>query len=112
MTKVVPISPSSPSQQAGKSVDVVARLEKIEAFFLSSLQEIRSAKSELRKQTFPPSTLERLLDAKEVAAILGANERWIYQQAKAGKIPSIRMGKYWKFSPSALQKWIERQSNP
>jgi excisionase family DNA binding protein len=53
--------------------------------------------------------LEELLGAKKVAMILGETEQWVYQQAKAKKIPSIKLGKHWKFSPSQLQKWLERK---
>lgn len=89
--------------------DVLARLEKLEDSFLTGLQEIRAVKSELKKQADSISGLEKLLDAKAVAELLGEKERWIYQQAKAKKIPSVKLGKYWKFSPSQLQKWLEKK---
>jgi excisionase family DNA binding protein len=92
--------------------DVLARLEKLEDSFLMGLQEIRAVKSELKKQADSMSGLEKLLDAKTVAELLGEKERWVYQQAKAKKIPSIKLGKYWKFSPSQLQKWLERKYTP
>jgi excisionase family DNA binding protein len=56
--------------------------------------------------------LEKLLDAKTVAELLGEKERWVYQQAKAKKIPSVKLGKYWRFSPSQLQKWLAAEANP
>ena len=91
--------------------DVLARLEKLEDSFLAGLHDIRAIKTELKKQTDTTPGLEKLLDAKTVAELLGENERWVYQQAKKKQIPSIRLGKYWKFSPSQLQKWLEQKNS-
>lgn len=41
--------------------------------------------------------LPALLDAKEVASILGVCPRNVQRMAKAGTIPSVRVGKYWRF---------------
>ena len=86
------------------------RFEKLEESFLNGLQEVRAVKLELKKTLNPTSGPEKLWNAKKVAEVLGEKERWVYQQAKAKKIPSIKLGKYWKFSPSQLQKWLERKS--
>jgi len=59
----------------------------------------------------PRPSLEKLLDVGEVAQLLGETEHWVYRQAKMKKIPSIKLGKYWKFSPSQLQKWVERKNS-
>ena len=97
-------------QSAGP--DILARLEKLGDSFLTGLQEIRAVKSELKKRADSIDGLEKLLDAKAVAELLGEKETWVYQQAKAKKIPSVKLGKYWKFSPSQLQKWLERKYTP
>ena len=90
----------------------MARLEKLEDSFLASLQEIRAVKAEIKKRTEISPALEKLLDAKTVAELLGQTERQIYQQAKKQELPSVRIGKYWMFSPAALQKWLDRKNNP
>jgi len=96
--------------------DVQARLDRLEDSFLAAIQEIRAVKVELAKQADRSPSLENLLDVERVAEILGANERWIYQQArlkdKAQRIPSIKIGKFLKFSPAQLQKWLERKNTP
>ena len=97
--------------RAGSPADLVMRLERLEDTLLAGLQDIRAVKAELKKQTDTTPTLEKLLDAKTVAELLGENERWVYQQAKKKEIPSIRLGKYWKFSPSELQKWLVRKQS-
>lgn len=94
-----------------ESADMLTRLDRLEGCFLTALQELRAARLELTKNAGASPTLEKLLDAKEVADLLGENERWVYQQAKKKSIPSIRLGKYWKFSPSALQKWLEQKTS-
>jgi excisionase family DNA binding protein len=100
VNKVLRIVPEAVAEKN----DVVARLEKLEDSFITALQEIRAVKSELQKQSDRSQNSEKLMDAKEIAAILGQNERWVYAQVKAKKIPSIRLGKHLKFSPSDLQK--------
>ncbi len=92
--------------------DVLIRLEKLEGVFLAGLQDIRIIKSELKKGTNGNTGLEKLLDAKVVAELLGETEKWVYRQAKAHLLPSIKIGKYWKFSPSALQKWLVERQTP
>jgi excisionase family DNA binding protein len=106
--KVVPISVEAAPASGG---DVLARLERLEDSFLTGLQEIRAVKSELKKQAAPIPGLEKLLDAKAVAQLLGQKEKWVYRQAKAKKIPSVKVGKYWKFSPSQIQKWLEQKNS-
>jgi excisionase family DNA binding protein len=91
--------------------EIMGRLEKLEDFLLTGLQELHAVKAELKKQVDTTPGLEKLLDAKTVAELLGQTERQIYQQAKKKEIPSIRLGKYWKFSPSALQKWLEKKNS-
>lgn len=92
--------------------EIISRLEKLEDAFLSGLQEVRSIKAEIQKQGNGNPTLEPLLEAEEVAKILGVDTGYVYSQARARKIPSIKMGKYRKFSPSQLKKWLDRKNTP
>jgi excisionase family DNA binding protein len=91
-------------------IDALARLERLEDLFLAALQDIRAIKTELKSQADVTPGLEKLMDAKTVAEVLGENERWVYEQAKKKQIPAIRLGKYWKFSPSQLTKWLDQKS--
>ena len=75
-----------------------------------SLQDIRAIRTELKSQADVTPGLEKLMDAKTVAQVLGENERWVYEQAKKKQIPAIQLGKYWKFSPSQLTKWLDQKS--
>jgi excisionase family DNA binding protein len=89
--------------------DILARLERLEDSFLAGLQEIRAVKSEIQKQA--DKSLENLLEAEDVARILGVDLAYVYSQARANKIPSLKLGKYRKFVPSALKKWIDRKTS-
>ena len=57
------------------------------------------------------SLLEPLLGAEQVAQILGVDVGHVHAQARSRKIPSIMVGKYRKFSPSQLKKWLERKNS-
>jgi excisionase family DNA binding protein len=55
------------------------------------------------------SEIERLLDAKELAKILGVRPAWVYGQAQRGDLPSFRLGHYRKFKLSEIERWLEEQ---
>ena len=91
--------------------ETLTRLENLESSFLSLLQEIRTIKAQIQKQGNGSPTLEPLIEAEEVAKILGVDVGYIYSQARAKKIPSIKLSKYRKFSPSQIKKWLERKNS-
>jgi excisionase family DNA binding protein len=47
-----------------------------------------------------------LLDAEDVAQILGMTQDWVYAQARAGGIPHVRLGRYVRFRREAIDEWI------
>jgi excisionase family DNA binding protein len=89
--------------------EALSRLEKLEDALLAHVQEVRCIRSEIQKHTANGS-LEPLLGAEQVAQILGVDVGHVHAQARSRKIPSIMVGKYRKFSPSALKKWLDRRS--
>jgi excisionase family DNA binding protein len=48
-----------------------------------------------------------LLDAEEVAKMLGVKPGWVYARARAGDIPHIVLGRYRKFRLEAIEAWLE-----
>lgn len=42
----------------------------------------------------------------EVADILKVTKRTLYNYVKAGKLPAVKMGKYWRVSEESLQAFI------
>jgi excisionase family DNA binding protein len=50
---------------------------------------------------------EKLLTADEVAAQLGVGVKWVWAQARAGAIPHVKLGRYRRFRPEAIDSWID-----
>jgi excisionase family DNA binding protein len=56
----------------------------------------------------------KLLTAEEVADQLGVGVKWVWAQARAGTIPHVKLGRYRRFRPEAIERWIadlERRSS-
>jgi excisionase family DNA binding protein len=90
--------------------EALARLDKLEDTLLAQIQELRIIRAEFQKHA-GNGALEPLLDADQVAELLGVKASEVYAQARAGKIPSVKLGKYRKFSPPQLKKWLDRKNN-
>jgi excisionase family DNA binding protein len=58
-------------------------------------------------QTLP--VLERLLDAKSVAAILGVHQNTVLKLARSGNLPGFRLGRYWRFRRSDIADWVAKR---
>lgn len=58
-----------------------------------------------------PNQEEDLKNADYVAKRLGISVFTVYPLARSGAIPSIRVGKSWKFQPSAIDAYIARGGN-
>ncbi len=109
--EVKPVGDPLRERPLGSPANLSTRLEALETSLLSLLQEARSIKTEIQKQANGSPTIEPLLEAEEVAKILGVDVGYIYSQARAKKIPSIKLGKYRKFCPSQLKKWLDRKNS-
>jgi excisionase family DNA binding protein len=54
-----------------------------------------------------------LLDAKGASELLNVPASWVAAEARAGRIPHVRLGRYVRFEPEALRDWWrERQRGP
>jgi excisionase family DNA binding protein len=49
----------------------------------------------------------RLLDVEEVASVLGVGRWRVYELARAGVVPHVRLGRSVRFSEDLLRAWIE-----
>ena len=47
-----------------------------------------------------------MMTARQVAALLGVHENWVYDQAAAGALPSYKIGGTRRFLPDELRSWI------
>jgi excisionase family DNA binding protein len=50
---------------------------------------------------------DRLLTASEVAERLGVPAGWPLEQARAGTIPHVRLGRYVRFQWEDVAAWLE-----
>ena len=50
--------------------------------------------------------MERLLTAEEIAERLGMKTEWVWAQARAGRMPHVRLGRYRRFRESAVEAWL------
>jgi excisionase family DNA binding protein len=49
---------------------------------------------------------EKLLTAEEVAERLDVGVKWVWSQARAGRIPHVRLGRYKRFRSEAIDAWL------
>jgi excisionase family DNA binding protein len=52
------------------------------------------------------TALDKLIDAKQAAEILGITSETIYKYAKAGIVPSLKFGDVLRFDNEVLREWI------
>jgi excisionase family DNA binding protein len=74
---------------------------------LSGMNEQLDFGAEERRQSRDGGRRERLLVAGEVAAMLRVTTGWVYAQTRAGRMPCVRLGRYYRYRASAIQAWIE-----
>jgi excisionase family DNA binding protein len=68
--------------------------------------ELRSLAGELAS-LIGRETVRPLLDAREAAAVLNVPSSWIAAEARAGRIPHVRLGRYVRFDRDELIAWCE-----
>ena len=59
---------------------------------------------EFRWQPTPPALA---VTAEEVADFLAVSEAWVAEQARAGDIPAIKLGRYWRFRMSEIEDVVD-----
>jgi excisionase family DNA binding protein len=47
-----------------------------------------------------------LLTAGEVAQLLGVPRSWVYEQSRAGRIPTVTLGRYRRYRREAIEAWL------
>lgn len=56
------------------------------------------------------NTSARLVDADGAAELLAVPASWLLREARAERIPHLRLGKYVRFEPDALSEWLETRA--
>jgi excisionase family DNA binding protein len=52
---------------------------------------------------------EKLLTVQDVAARLNVPVSWVYARVEADQLPYLKIGRYVRFDPSAINAYLERQ---
>jgi excisionase family DNA binding protein len=53
---------------------------------------------------------EEILDVEGAARALGVSSRTVYNLARQGKIPAMRVGREWRFARKNLREWVANSS--
>jgi excisionase family DNA binding protein len=68
-------------------------------------ERVRANGGDRSRQSNPERT-GTLLTADELAEILGVPTGWIYRQSRAGAIPTVKLGRYYRYRLEAIERWI------
>jgi excisionase family DNA binding protein len=49
---------------------------------------------------------EPLLHVEDVARLLGMTPKWIYDESRKGRIPHIKLGRYYRYRESSISRWL------
>jgi excisionase family DNA binding protein len=52
---------------------------------------------------------DRLLEAREVAAMLGVPISWVRRESREGDMPCLRLGRYVRYDRAAVIDWLVEQ---
>jgi excisionase family DNA binding protein len=50
---------------------------------------------------------DRLLNADEVATLLGVPVGWVRAETRAGRMPHVALGRYRRYRETDLRAWLE-----
>ena len=53
---------------------------------------------------------EEILDVEGAARVLGVSSRTVYNLARKGEIPAMRIGREWRFALKNLREWVANGS--
>jgi excisionase family DNA binding protein len=56
------------------------------------------------------SQSEVLLTAREAAELLAVPHTWVLAEARCGRLPHVRLGRYVRFQRTALDSWLREQA--
>lgn len=51
----------------------------------------------------------RLMNADEVARMLGVPKTWVYEQSRKGRIPTVTLGRYRRYRSEAIAAWVRER---
>jgi excisionase family DNA binding protein len=48
----------------------------------------------------------------DVAELLGVPKSWVYEQSRAGRIPTVTLGRYRRYRREAIEAWVAQLESP
>jgi len=61
---------------------------------------------EPRSISAEPAANGSLLFAEDVAALIGMTKEWIYAETRAGRIPHLTLGRYYRYRRESIDAWL------
>ena len=58
----------------------------------------------------PMASDREFLTAREVGNLLRVHPTTVYKLVRQGKIPSFRIGSYWRFRTDLIERWMAEKS--
>lgn len=102
------------ADSASSSTPLLLHLPEPIGWFALTVEELTAAQSRA-VESLPPAgnhrvrpvaenalRSRRLLTATEAAEVLSVDAPWLLRQAREGRIPHVRLGKYVRFDPDAI----------
>jgi excisionase family DNA binding protein len=53
-----------------------------------------------------PEANGSLLSAEHVAALIGMTKDWVYAETRAGRIPHVKLGRYYRYRSESIEAWL------
>jgi excisionase family DNA binding protein len=50
-----------------------------------------------------------LLTAGQVAKLLGVPTSWVYAKSREGRLPTVRLGRYYRYRAATIRTWLAEQ---
>jgi excisionase family DNA binding protein len=72
--------------------------------------DIQDASEHVRR-TASAASPARLLEAEDVAGLLGMTTDWVYREVRAGRLPHIRLGRYVRFRRESIDAWLDAREH-
>jgi predicted DNA-binding transcriptional regulator AlpA len=90
-----------------KIIPLKREIEDTRQLFTLTVAEFRQLLAEFGREAKPEAPVDRLLDARAAAQLLGVSVEWIFHNRK--KLPfAVKLGpKSLRFSLNGLREWIE-----
>ena len=87
-------------------MDGLARGEpiRLQVRYLHHRRRVRRVRHSSRRRI-----VTRLWTADEVAERLQLPKTWIYRAAREGDLPCVRCGRYRRFDPADVERWVDER---